>query len=150
MDGGSKIVWHGWSLRGNDFGSGSVCFDFRSTNIVQLSNRKYVVNGCLLTVDDSSSWTRTDVITHESPILDHTSFIQIENYIAALAHSCAPLHTLVNSTTFEASNFKFSAFCHDHDSINETQRLIFHTVTGHCNLHAPLTTPTTADFYQNT
>ena len=78
------------------------------------------------------------------------SSIQIENYIAALAHSCAPLHTLVNSTTFEASNFKFSAFCHDHDSINETQRLIFHTVTGHCNLHAPLTTPTTADFYQNT
>ena len=78
------------------------------------------------------------------------SSIQIENYITALAHSYAPLHTLVNSTTFEASNFKFSAFCHDHDSINETQRLIFHTVTGHCNLHAPLTTPTTADFYQNT
>ena len=24
-------------LRGNDIGSGSVCFDFRSTNVVQLS-----------------------------------------------------------------------------------------------------------------
>ena len=28
-----KVRW----LRGNDIGSGSVCFDFRSTNIVQLS-----------------------------------------------------------------------------------------------------------------
>ena len=27
---------------GDDIGSGSVCFDFRSTNVVQLSNRKYV------------------------------------------------------------------------------------------------------------
>ena len=53
---------------GDDIGSGSVCFDFCSTNVVQLSNWKYVVYGRLTTIDDSSSWTRTDVITHESPI----------------------------------------------------------------------------------
>ena len=28
---------------GDDIGSGYVCFDFRSTNVVQLSNPKYVV-----------------------------------------------------------------------------------------------------------
>lgn len=56
---------------GDGIGSGSVCFDFRSTNIVQLSNQKCVVYGHLTTIDDSSSWTRTDVITHESPILTH-------------------------------------------------------------------------------
>ena len=27
---------------GDDIGSGSICFDFRSTNVVQFSNRKYV------------------------------------------------------------------------------------------------------------
>jgi len=56
---------------GDDIGSGSVCFDFRSTNIVQLSYLKYVVYGCLSPIDNSSSWTWTDVITHESPILTH-------------------------------------------------------------------------------
>jgi len=54
---------------GDDIGSGSVCFDFRSTNVVQLSNWKYVVCGCQTTIDDSLSWTRTNVITHKSPIL---------------------------------------------------------------------------------
>ena len=38
---------------GDDIGSGSVCFDFRSTKVVQLSNVKYVVYGCLMTIDDS-------------------------------------------------------------------------------------------------
>ena len=38
---------------GDDIGLGSVCFDFRSTNIVQLS--KYVVYGRLTTIDDSLS-----------------------------------------------------------------------------------------------
>jgi len=56
---------------GADIGSGSVCFDFRSTNVVQLSNWKYVVYGHLTAIVDSSSWTRTDAITHESPILTH-------------------------------------------------------------------------------
>lgn len=56
---------------GDDIASGSACFDFRSTNVVQLSNGKYVVYGHLTTIDNSSSWTRTDVITHESPILTH-------------------------------------------------------------------------------
>jgi hypothetical protein len=49
---------------GDDIGSGSVCFDFRSTNIVQLSNQKYVVYGCLTTIDDSLSLDLTNVITH--------------------------------------------------------------------------------------
>ena len=40
---------------GDDIGSGSVCFDFRSTNVVQLSNQKYVVYGRLTTIDDSLS-----------------------------------------------------------------------------------------------
>ena len=40
---------------GDDIGLGSVCFDFRSTNVVQLSNRKYVVYGRLTTIDDSLS-----------------------------------------------------------------------------------------------
>ena len=31
----------------DDIGSSSVCFDFRSTNVVQPSNWKYVVNGRL-------------------------------------------------------------------------------------------------------
>jgi len=56
---------------GDEIGFGSVCFDFCSTNIVQLSNTKYVVYGGLMTIDDGSSWTQTDVITHESPILTH-------------------------------------------------------------------------------
>ena len=40
---------------GDDIGSGSVRFDFCSTNVVQLSNRKYVIYGCLTTIDDSMS-----------------------------------------------------------------------------------------------
>ena len=40
---------------GDDIGLGSVCFDFRSTNVVQLSNRKYVIYGRLMTIDDSLS-----------------------------------------------------------------------------------------------
>ena len=44
---------------GDDIGSGllsmAVCFDFPSTNVVQLSNRKYVVYGCLRTIHDSLS-----------------------------------------------------------------------------------------------
>ena len=40
---------------GDDIGSGSVCFDFCSTNVVQLSNRKYVVYGRLTTIDESLS-----------------------------------------------------------------------------------------------
>lgn len=56
---------------GDDIGSGSVCFDFRSTNVVQLNNWKYFVYGHLKIIDDSLSWTRTDFITHESPILTH-------------------------------------------------------------------------------
>ena len=58
---------------GDDIGLGlssmAICFDFRSTNVVQLSNWKYVVCGCQTTIDDSLSWTRTNVITHKSPIL---------------------------------------------------------------------------------
>jgi len=38
---------------GDDIGSGFVCFDFCSTNVVQLSNRKYIVYGHLTTIDDS-------------------------------------------------------------------------------------------------
>jgi len=38
---------------GDDIGLGSVCFDFCSTNVVQLSNRKYIVYGHLTTIDDS-------------------------------------------------------------------------------------------------
>ena len=34
---------------GDDISLGSVCFDFRSTNVVQLSNQKYVVYGHLTT-----------------------------------------------------------------------------------------------------
>jgi len=37
---------------GDDIGLGFVCFDFRSTNIVQLSNWKYIVYGHLRTIDD--------------------------------------------------------------------------------------------------
>ena len=40
---------------GDDIGSGSVCFDFCSTNVVQLSNQNYVVYGRLTTIDDSLS-----------------------------------------------------------------------------------------------
>ena len=44
---------------GDDIGSGSVRFDFCSTNVVlvvvQLSNRKYVIYGCLTTIDNSLS-----------------------------------------------------------------------------------------------
>ena len=32
-------------LKGNDIGSGSVCFDFRSTNVVQLSMSLRLPNG---------------------------------------------------------------------------------------------------------
>ena len=44
---------------GDDNGLGllsmAICFDFRSTNIVQLSNWKYVIYSCLTTIDDSLS-----------------------------------------------------------------------------------------------
>ena len=40
---------------GDDIGLGSVCFDIRSTNVVQLINWKYVFYGCLTTIDDSLS-----------------------------------------------------------------------------------------------
>ena len=39
----------------DDIGSGSVCFDFPSTNGGQLSNQKYVFYGCLTTLDDRLS-----------------------------------------------------------------------------------------------
>ena len=55
---------------GDDIGSGSVCFDFRSTKVVQLSNVKYVVYGCLMTIDDSLSldpnWYHYPLITYLS------------------------------------------------------------------------------------
>ena len=38
---------------GDDIGLGSVCFDFCSTKVVQLSNRKYVVYGRLMTIDNT-------------------------------------------------------------------------------------------------
>ena len=60
---------------GDDIGLGSVCFYFPSTNIVQRINRMYVVYGHLMTIDDSSSWTRTNVITHESSILGEISYV---------------------------------------------------------------------------
>ena len=40
---------------GDDIGLGSVCFDFGSTNVVHLSNRKYVFYDGLTTIDDSLS-----------------------------------------------------------------------------------------------
>ena len=40
---------------GDDIRSGSICFDFCSTNVVQLSNRKYVVYGRLTTIGNSLS-----------------------------------------------------------------------------------------------
>ena len=46
------LKWAGL-LMGDDIGSGSVCFDFRSTNVVQLSNWKYVVYGHLTIIDKS-------------------------------------------------------------------------------------------------
>ena len=40
---------------GDDIGLGSVCLDFCSANVVQLSNWKNVIYGCLTTIDDSLS-----------------------------------------------------------------------------------------------
>ena len=39
----------------DDIGSDSVCFDFHSTNVVQLIDWKYVVYDCLTTIDNSLS-----------------------------------------------------------------------------------------------
>ena len=38
---------------GDDISSGSFWFDFCLTDVVQLSNRKYVFYGCLTTIDNS-------------------------------------------------------------------------------------------------
>jgi hypothetical protein len=40
---------------GDDISLVSICFDFCSTNVVQLGNQKYVIYGCLMTIDDNLS-----------------------------------------------------------------------------------------------
>ena len=40
---------------GDDIGSGSICFDFHSTNVMQLSDWNDVISGVLTTIDDSLS-----------------------------------------------------------------------------------------------
>ena len=42
---------------GDDISLGSVCFDFHSTNVLQISNWKYAIYGPLTTIDDILSCT---------------------------------------------------------------------------------------------
>ena len=60
---------------GDDIDSGSVCFDFRSNNVVQLRNRKYVVYGCLTSNDH-----RRQPVNGPGPMslpVNHLSWIKI-------------------------------------------------------------------------
>ena len=40
---------------GDEISSGSICFDFHSTNVMQLSDWNDVISGVLTTIDDSLS-----------------------------------------------------------------------------------------------
>jgi len=72
---------------GDDIGSGSVCFDFRSTNVVQLSNWKYIVYGHLTIIDkslllDPNRW-HYPFITYLNPCLSKSwtqLFLKRPNY----------------------------------------------------------------------
>ena len=58
-------------LMGDDIGSGSVCFDFCSTNVVQLSNWKYVVYRGLTTIEDTMS---LDLNQCHNPLITYQLF----------------------------------------------------------------------------
>ena len=96
---------------GDDIGSGSVHFYFCSTNVVQLSNWKYVIYGCLTTTDDSLSLDPNQchypLITYLIQILTfyHTflyrnvimpaiSFNEKDDHIKRIVSKCSTLHEI--------------------------------------------------------